>query len=171
MADNDAMEDLRLPQTVIGRLVKEALPPGVIVSKDARTAMARAAAVFILHASTYAQECAVTNKRKTVTAVDILNAVRVLECEELEKPIKEAVEIWKASRQQRTEEAKKRKAERIHNSDSNVVDLPEAVFRRDESPASDFASDTDVTHGDGMTDEPGAKKMLLDVNMDDESEI
>ena len=33
MAEGDAAEDLRLPQTVIGRLVKEALPPGVIISK------------------------------------------------------------------------------------------------------------------------------------------
>lgn len=33
MTDGDVAEDLRLPQTVIGRLVKEALPPGVIISK------------------------------------------------------------------------------------------------------------------------------------------
>lgn len=29
----DAAEELRLPQTVVSRLVKDALPPGVIVSK------------------------------------------------------------------------------------------------------------------------------------------
>lgn len=33
MTDGDVAEDLRLPQTVIGRLVKEALPSGVIISK------------------------------------------------------------------------------------------------------------------------------------------
>lgn len=33
MGDGDVAEDLRLPQTVIGRLVKEALPAGVIISK------------------------------------------------------------------------------------------------------------------------------------------
>ncbi|EJW87515.1 hypothetical protein WUBG_01573 [Wuchereria bancrofti] len=130
MADGDVAEDLRLPQTVIGRLVKDALPPGVIISKDARIAIARAAAVFILHAATYAQECAVSNKRKTVTAVDVLNAVRVLECEELEKPVKEAVEIWKANRQQRNEEAKKRKAGRGQNNDPPVLEILKKCFAK-----------------------------------------
>uniref|UniRef100_A0A915A7M8 DNA polymerase epsilon subunit 3 n=1 Tax=Parascaris univalens TaxID=6257 RepID=A0A915A7M8_PARUN len=108
----DAAEELRLPQTVVSRLVKDALPPGVIVSKEARTAISRAAAVFILHASTYAQDCAVSNKRKTVTAADVLSAMRVLECDDLIEPIKEAVEVWKSNKQQKLDDAKKRKAER-----------------------------------------------------------
>ncbi|VDM10956.1 unnamed protein product [Wuchereria bancrofti] len=159
MADGDVAEDLRLPQTVIGRLVKDALPPGVIISKDARIAIARAAAVFILHAATYAQECAVSNKRKTVTAVDVLNAVRVLECEELEKPVKEAVEIWKANRQQRNEEAKKRKAGRGQNNDPPVLEILKNASQR--GGISDLAKTI-------TSDEPGTKKMLLDVIMDDD---
>ncbi|MFH4985037.1 hypothetical protein AB6A40_011746, partial [Gnathostoma spinigerum] len=46
----DYKEDLRLPQTIVARIIKDAVPPGVIISKEARTAIARAAAVFILHA-------------------------------------------------------------------------------------------------------------------------
>ncbi|VDO46488.1 DNA polymerase epsilon p17 subunit, putative [Brugia malayi] len=163
MADGDVAEDLRLPQTVIGRLVKDALPPGVIISKDARTAIARAAAVFILHAATYAQECAVSSKHKTVTAVDVLNAVRVLECEELEKPVKEAVEIWKANRQQRNEEAKKRKAGRGQNSDPPVLEILKNASQRGGVP--DLSSSTDKIIA---SNEPGTKKMLLDVIMDDD---
>ncbi|CAG9535716.1 unnamed protein product [Cercopithifilaria johnstoni] len=162
MTDGDVAEDLRLPQTVIGRLVKEALPPGVIISKDARTAIARSAAVFILHAATYAQECAVSNKRKTVTAVDVLNAVRVLECEELEKPVKEAVEIWKSNKQQRNEEAKRRKAGRVQNSDP--AEILKNVSQKSGTSTSGLASCTDNT----ASGEPEAKKILLDV-MDDES--
>ncbi|VDK51583.1 unnamed protein product [Anisakis simplex] len=132
-SSSDAIEELRLPQTVISRLVKDALPPGIIVSKEARTAIARAASVFILHASTYAQDCAVANKRKTVTAADVLSAMKTLECDDLIKPvrnfttdiedisdleefylkmIKEAVELWKSNKQQKLDDAKKRKAER-----------------------------------------------------------
>ncbi|EFO18927.1 DNA polymerase epsilon p17 subunit [Loa loa] len=166
MTDGDVAEDLRLPQTVIGRLVKEALPPGVIISKDARTAIARAAAVFILHAATYAQECAVSSKRKTVAAVDVLNAVRVLECEELEKPVKEAVEIWKANRQQRNEEAKKRKAGRVQNNDPAVLEILKNVSQRGGISVSGHVNSTDNTVA---SDEPETKKMLLDVIMDDES--
>lgn len=29
----DSAEDLRLPQTVVGRIINQSLPPGVIVSK------------------------------------------------------------------------------------------------------------------------------------------
>ncbi|VIO99972.1 DNA polymerase epsilon p17 subunit, putative [Brugia malayi] len=160
MADGDVAEDLRLPQTVIGRLVKDALPPGVIISKDARIAIARAATVFILHAATYAQECAVSNKRKTVTALDVLNAVRVLECEELEKPVKEAVEIWKANKQQRNEEVKKRKAGRGQNNDPSMLEILRNASQRD--GISDLANSTTAS------DESGIKKMLLDVIMDDD---
>ncbi|VDN84362.1 unnamed protein product [Brugia pahangi] len=160
MADGDVAEDLRLPQTVIGRLVKDALPPDVIISKDVRIAIARAAAVFILHAATYAQECAVSNKRKTVTALDVLNAVRVLECEELEKPVKEAVEIWKANKQQRNEEAKKRKAGRGQNNDPSMLEILRNASQRDEN--SYLANSTTAS------DESGIKKMLLDVIMDDD---
>ncbi|VDK68679.1 unnamed protein product [Onchocerca ochengi] len=166
MTDGDVAEDLRLPQTVIGRLVKEALPSGVIISKDARTAIARAAAVFILHAATYAQECAVSNKRKTVTAVDVLNAVRVLECEELEKPVKEAVEIWKINRQQRNEEAKKRKVGRGQNNDPSMLEILKNVSQRDGISAPGLANSSNNTID---SDEPNTKKLLLDT-MEHESE-
>ncbi|VDD93022.1 unnamed protein product [Enterobius vermicularis] len=79
---------------------------------EARAAIARAASVFILYASSYAQECAVGNKRTTVTAADVITAISKLECDDLEKPLKEAVEVWKSTRQQKLEEAKKRKVEK-----------------------------------------------------------
>ncbi|VDM99311.1 unnamed protein product [Thelazia callipaeda] len=140
--EKDSVEDLRLPQTVIGRLVKEALPSGVVVSKEARTAIARAAAVFILHAATYAQESAISNKRKTVTAVDILNAIKVLECSELEKPVKEALELWKTNKQQKSE-ARKRKAERTQNTDSAQLETSKADVQMDgvSSHISDLSDD------------------------------
>uniref|UniRef100_A0A0N5AGI7 DNA polymerase epsilon subunit 3 n=1 Tax=Syphacia muris TaxID=451379 RepID=A0A0N5AGI7_9BILA len=83
----EGIEDLRLPQTVVGRIIKDALPPGVIVSKEARTAISRAATVFILHATTYAECCAISNKRKTVTAADVITAIGKLDCDDLEKPV------------------------------------------------------------------------------------
>lgn len=36
----------------------------------------------------YAQESAATNNRKTITAMDVLHAVRALECEEIEQPVR-----------------------------------------------------------------------------------
>ncbi len=63
--------------------MKEALPPGVVVTKEARTAIARAAAVFILHATNAANEHAMSAKRKTLNAADVIHAVEELECQQL----------------------------------------------------------------------------------------
>uniref|UniRef100_A0A0M3IKB4 DNA polymerase epsilon subunit 3 n=1 Tax=Ascaris lumbricoides TaxID=6252 RepID=A0A0M3IKB4_ASCLU len=145
----DAAEELRLPQTVVSRLVKDALPPGVIVSKEARTAISRAAAVFILHASTYAQDCAVSNKRKTVTAADVLSAMRVLECDDLIEPVKEAVEIWKSNKQQKLDDAKKRKAEREKQAveASTSVDKEHAIEPMEDCQiAAEVIAQSDVTN-------------------------
>jgi len=103
-------EDLRLPQAVIARIIKEALPENVSVSKECKTAIARSAAVFILHTTNFANENAIQSKRKTITASDVLHAVRMLECDELEQPVREAVEVWNTSRLHKTEETRKRKA-------------------------------------------------------------
>uniref|UniRef100_A0A1I7XKN0 DNA polymerase epsilon subunit 3 n=1 Tax=Heterorhabditis bacteriophora TaxID=37862 RepID=A0A1I7XKN0_HETBA len=158
MADTK-VEDLRLPATVIARIVKDALPAGAAVSKvyikhfknivlasillfyflsrykhdrndicdflntndyllnyflfkEARTSIARAAAVFILNLTTYANDYAGAKKRKTVTAEDVYQAVRVIECDHIEKPLKEAVELWKIIKAHKNEEAKKRKADK-----------------------------------------------------------
>ncbi|VDN41197.1 unnamed protein product [Gongylonema pulchrum] len=138
----------------------------MMILQDARTAIARAAAVFILHASTYAQECALSNKRKTVTAMDVLNAIRVLECEELEKTVKEAVEVWKTNRQQRNEDAKKRRCERAQNAEPSAVEVLENVSQNSETPVLGGAN-----AGSSISEEPQAKKMLLDVAMEPGNEV
>lgn len=43
------VEDLQLPLSVVSKIIKDSLPPGVIVSKEARMAMSKAASVFILY--------------------------------------------------------------------------------------------------------------------------
>lgn len=42
-------EDFNLPVSVVARLLKESLPEGVSVSKEARAALAKAAAIFVLY--------------------------------------------------------------------------------------------------------------------------
>lgn len=78
--------------------------------------------------------------------------------------IKEAVEIWKTNRQQRNEEAKKRKAGRVQNNDPAALENLGNVPQRSRTSSSGAANRTNnvVTSG-----EPKAKKMMLDVDMDD----
>lgn len=42
----DKIQDLNLPATVVSRLIKEALPDGINIGKEARSAIARAASIF-----------------------------------------------------------------------------------------------------------------------------
>lgn len=42
----DKIQDLNLPTTVVTRLIKEALPDGINIGKEARSAIARAASIF-----------------------------------------------------------------------------------------------------------------------------
>lgn len=46
-------EDLNLPNAVVTRIIKEALPTGVNVGKDARLAISKAASVFVLYATSW----------------------------------------------------------------------------------------------------------------------
>uniref|UniRef100_A0A914UI68 DNA polymerase epsilon subunit 3 n=2 Tax=Plectus sambesii TaxID=2011161 RepID=A0A914UI68_9BILA len=124
MSVDTKVEDLRLPLSVVGRLIKDTLPPGAVVSKEARTAMARAAAVFVLHATNFANESAVAAKRKTVTAADILHAIRELECDQLEQPVEEALSGWRQSKQQRAVARKENKEKKL-SSPTADEDMPE----------------------------------------------
>uniref|UniRef100_A0A1E1WZB4 DNA polymerase epsilon subunit 3 n=1 Tax=Amblyomma aureolatum TaxID=187763 RepID=A0A1E1WZB4_9ACAR len=74
-------EDLNLPLSVVTRIVKDALPDGVNVSKEARAALAKAASVFVLYTTSCANNFAMKGKRKTVTGADIISAMEEMEFE------------------------------------------------------------------------------------------
>jgi len=88
-------EDLHLPIAVVSRIIKEALPDGVNVSKEARVAVARAASVFVLYATSTANGFAQKAKRKTLLGSDVVAAMRELEFEEFVDPLKGALAQWK----------------------------------------------------------------------------
>ena len=85
-------EDLNLPNAVITRIIKDALPDGVAVSKEARSAMAKAASVFVLYATSTANSLAQKNKKKTVSAQDVLNALEEMEFNNFVEPLKESLD-------------------------------------------------------------------------------
>lgn len=85
--DSSNLEDLRLPLTVVKRLIKDAIPNNISVSKEATLAIARSAAIFVVHATSFANEYALAHNRKNITAADVFHAIKILECDELEKPV------------------------------------------------------------------------------------
>ncbi|CAG5849550.1 unnamed protein product [Menidia menidia] len=88
-------EDLNLPNAVITRIIKEALPDGVNVSKEARRAISQAASVFVLYATSCANNFAMKAKRKTLNAGDVLAAMEEMEFERFLEPLREALDVYK----------------------------------------------------------------------------
>lgn len=73
--------------------------------------------------------------------------------------VKEAVEMWKSNRQQRSEEAKRRKSGRVQNNDPVVLEVLKNVSQKGGiSHKGGIAGSTSRT----SADEPEKKRMLID---------
>lgn len=71
----DSLADFQMPEKVVMRLLKDALPEHAIISKDAKDAACRSASIFILQLSIAAAEKAQMSKRRTLDSQDIIKAV------------------------------------------------------------------------------------------------
>ncbi|NP_001279492.1 DNA polymerase epsilon subunit 3 isoform X1 [Callorhinchus milii] len=105
-------EDLNLPNAVVTRIIKEALPEGVNVSKEARSAISRAASVFVLYATSCANNFAMKSKRKTLNATDVLAAMEEMEFERFITPLKDALEAFKRDQKGKKEASELRKRDK-----------------------------------------------------------
>jgi len=123
-------EDLNLPHAVITRLIKEVLPDGVNVSKEARSAISRAASVFVLYTTSCANNLAQKQKRKTLTGQDVLSAMEEMEFEQFVEPLKKSLEAFK--KEQKEKETKKKEAAEKRKQESSESDQ-EKKQKTDES--------------------------------------
>ena len=107
----EKLEDLNLPMTVVTRIVKEALPEGVSISKEARTGLAKAASVFVLYVTSAATNIVKNKKRKGLTGQDVLEAMRDIEFDRFVEPLGEYLEQYKQMVSARKSGAGKKKDE------------------------------------------------------------
>jgi DNA polymerase epsilon subunit 3 len=85
-------EDLNLPNSIVARIIKESLPDGVNVSKEARTAIAKAASVFVLYATSCSNNIAMKANRKTISGADVLSAMSDMEFDRFSEPLQQSLE-------------------------------------------------------------------------------
>ena len=85
-------EDLNLPNSIVARIIKESLPEGVNVSKEARTAIAKAASVFVLYATSCSNNIAMKANRKTISGADVLSAMSDMEFDRFTEPLQQSLE-------------------------------------------------------------------------------
>ncbi|CAH1787554.1 unnamed protein product [Owenia fusiformis] len=105
-------EDLNLPNAIIARIVKESLPDGVAVSKDAKLAISKAASVFVLYATSCANNYAMKAKRKTLNAQDVISAMDDMEFSRLIQPMEECLQAYRKEQKGKKEAAESRKKAR-----------------------------------------------------------
>ncbi|XP_074655206.1 DNA polymerase epsilon subunit 3-like [Tubulanus polymorphus] len=152
-------EDLNLPNTVVTRIIKEALPDGVNVSKDARLAMSKAASVFVLYATSCANNHAMKGKRKTISAQDVLTAMKDMEFEKFIDPLKSSLEAFKneqKSKKVATAEKKKKavqeEEEEAATEENGGHDEMETEEQEDETAAAAEEDDDDDDDDDNEED-------------------
>merc|ERR1712029_955955 len=99
-------EDLNLPSSVVSRIIKEALPPSVKVSKEAQAAVAKAASVFVLYATSCANNVALKSHRKTIHGNDVIKAMDDMEFEKFIKPLENSLDFGKVNKRKRIQQRK-----------------------------------------------------------------
>ncbi|XP_006640585.1 DNA polymerase epsilon subunit 3 [Lepisosteus oculatus] len=115
-------EDLNLPNAVITRIIKEALPDGVNISKEARRAISQAASVFVLYATSCANNFAMKAKRKTLNAGDVLAAMEEMEFERFLQPLKESLEAYKKGQRGKKEASEQKRKDKEKRNDGEDPD-------------------------------------------------
>jgi histone H3/H4 len=65
------------PLACVRRILKKTLPSSTNVGKDASAAFARASGIFIIYITACANDYARENRRQTITANDVLAAIKV----------------------------------------------------------------------------------------------
>jgi len=120
-------EDLNLPNAVVTRIIKDAIPDGVAVSKEARMAISKAASVFVLYATSCSNNFALKNKRKTINAADVMSAMEDMEFEQFIEPLQQCQEAFRQEK----------------NEKKNLKKLPPTVLEAEESE--DSKSDGQAT--------------------------
>jgi histone H3/H4 len=68
------------PLACVRRILKKTLPSSTNVGKDASAAFARASGIFIIYVTACANDFARENRRQTITANDVLAAIKVGAC-------------------------------------------------------------------------------------------
>jgi len=114
-------EDLNLPTSIVTKIIKDCLPNTCKVSKEANAAIAKAASVFVLYATSSANAAAQKSSRKTITGGDVISAMSDMEFEKFVRPLENSLAIWKKSQQDKKDSAAAAK-KKVANEKSNAVE-------------------------------------------------
>jgi len=146
-------EDLNLPNSVIAKIIKDALPDGVNVSKDARLAISKAASVFVLYSTSCANNFATQNKRKMISAQDVFEAMKEMEFEQFIEPLQRNLEAYrKGLKGKKDATAEKRKKDKDPGSAAAALENDDEVQEIDDEGEIEEGEENEV-EGDSVHNE------------------
>lgn len=138
----EQIQDLNLPNAIVARLIKEALPENINVSKDARLAISKAASVFIIYLSSAATAEAKKEKHKMISPNNVFGALEEIEFESFIEPVKEALEAFqKKTKDKKQQAAERKKAAGGDKEESTAADTEDGA---DKSAGIDESGEMDV---------------------------
>ncbi|CAG2106802.1 unnamed protein product [Medioppia subpectinata] len=141
-------EDFNMPSNVVAKIIKESLPSGVNVSADVRSAASRmsadvrsaasrSASIFILYVTTCANSIAIANKRKTLTAQDVIEAMNQIDFEDFAE---ELTAFQKTLQKDKNQKLKNKSEE---NTDSQDLDHNEDNGEEEDDEEDEEVEDDD----------------------------
>ncbi|KAK7870965.1 hypothetical protein R5R35_012176 [Gryllus longicercus] len=107
-----SFDDLNLPNAVVTRIAKEVLPENVSIGKEARTALAKAASVFVLYITSASNALATKNNRKTINGLDVIEAMHETDFHMFVEHLKENLEYFKKIQQEKKDAVVKQKLQK-----------------------------------------------------------
>jgi len=142
-------EDMALPGAAIMRIVKSKLPDGVMINKDAKVAFAKACSIFILYISTIASDVSKEGKRSTVTAQDVITALKDLEFDEFVPNIEACLAAFREADKAKVLEATAKRMARVKASGGAADGDADADADADaDGPDDDAAGEADEGAGE-----------------------
>jgi len=94
---NGIDKEFELPHASVARILKSKLPEGVSVSREAKQAFSKSAGIFILYLTAASNEFCKDSKRQTLSAKDILEALRSLDFGDFIEPLEVALDDLRES--------------------------------------------------------------------------
>eukprot|EP00320_Phaeocystis_rex_P019534 CAMPEP_0119085568 /NCGR_PEP_ID=MMETSP1178-20130426/134380_1 /TAXON_ID=33656 /ORGANISM="unid sp, Strain CCMP2000" /LENGTH=173 /DNA_ID=CAMNT_0007068633 /DNA_START=52 /DNA_END=573 /DNA_ORIENTATION=+ len=146
---NPVPEEMSLPSAAIQRIIKSKLPEGVMIGKEAKVAFSKASSIFILYVTTIANDLAKEARRTTVTAQDVLHALRDLEFDEFLPAVEACLHAYKEQEKQKSVE---NAAKRSVKGGNTGADEPGAEAEADDD------GEEDVEAGGADEAEPQSKR-------------
>ena len=127
-------EEFSLPMASINRIIKDSLPDGTIVSKEAKLALMKATCVFILYSTAISNEFASKAHRRTLYAEDMFQALEDMGLSEFIPDLRAMLDSYKASSKGRKATLKKQKSSEMEAAESGEaegVDMEERPMSDD----------------------------------------